>query len=96
MSNPVLNTERWESDQGHSTTRAMTVGGAINKTFLLIGIMLVTIGMMWAKYWSEIASLSVAATSSGLSTALLATSIAPTRIVLSASSRMSAVHQSAQ
>jgi len=62
MSNPLLNEERWSKlsrldDVRSSTT--MTMDGALNKTLLLIGLMVLTISAMWAKFWVGTTSMNV-------------------------------------
>jgi len=55
MSNPVLNADRWEAlsaaENAGVVANTMTVGGTVTKTFVLVGIMIATVGVMWAQLW---------------------------------------------
>lgn len=52
MSNPVLNEERWnDAAMGARAGAVMTVEGAMNRTALLLVVLLATIGGMWWRFW---------------------------------------------
>lgn len=54
MSNPMLNEERWDAlsrlDRGVPTT--MTMDGAMNKTLILLGLLVLSLAGMWAAFWT--------------------------------------------
>lgn len=54
MSNPVLNPDRWQLtiDESRSQPATMTVAGTVNKTLILVAIMLATLALMWSNFWS--------------------------------------------
>ena len=54
MSNPVLNADRWNDgsrDADIAAASRMTVDGTVTKTFLLTGLLLVTLAVMWSHFW---------------------------------------------
>lgn len=53
MANPLLTEERWHklADLERAPSTTMTMDGALNKTLLLIGVLLLTISGMWAYFW---------------------------------------------
>jgi len=53
MSNPILNDSRWNqlADAERDAT-LMTVQGAVNKSFILVGILLATMFIMWTTFWT--------------------------------------------
>lgn len=54
MSNPMLNEERWDAlsrlERGAPTT--MTMDGAMNKTLILLALLVLSIAGMWAAFWT--------------------------------------------
>lgn len=56
MSNPMLNDERWDKlrhlDQApRRANNVMTMDGALNKTLILLGLLVTSLVVMWSFFW---------------------------------------------
>ncbi len=85
MSNPLLNEARWSKlshlDEIRSST-TMTVDGALNKTLILIGLLVLSLSAMWAKFWVGTAVEDMATRMAGLMPWLIGGGIAGFVLVL--------------